>query len=119
MHIEIEIEKYTLATLATLATFRPAVAAALRDGATGYEEGGEIELALSLDCEYSPARPGGWDGPDEPATVDFTVRAGTVRLTADEVAALWPDDRDLREEVLAEVAETLACERDFDPCDLY
>lgn len=118
MHIE--IEKYVITTLETLATFRPELAAALRDGATGYEEGGEIELAVSLDCEYSPARAVSWDGPDEPATVDFTVRAGTVELRADEVAALWPDDRALAADVLAEMEEALSySERDFDPCDLY
>jgi len=110
MHIE--IEKYTITTLATLNGFRPELAAALRDGATGYEEGGEIELALLLDCTYSPARLGGWDGPDEPAEVSFTVRAGTVVLTDDEVAALWPDDAALAADVLAEVEETLAFAED-------
>lgn len=107
-----EIEKYTIIPTATLNAFRPALAAALRAAATGYEEGGEIELALSLDCEYSPARAGGWDGPDEPATVDFTVRAGTVKLTDHEVAALWPDDAALAADVLAEVEDVLAFAED-------
>lgn len=115
-----EIEKYVITTLTTLNGFRPELIAALRDGATGYEEGGEIELALTLDCTYTPARAGGWDGPDEPADVAFTVRAGTVRLTDHEVAALWPDDAALNRAVLAEVEGVLAdSERDFDPCDLY
>jgi hypothetical protein len=115
-----EIEKYVITTLTTLNGFRPELAAALRDGATGYEEGGEIELAVDFDCDYSPARAGGWDGPDEPATVDFTVRAGNVRLTDHEVAALWPDDAALNRDVLAEVEGALAdSEWDFDPCDLY
>lgn len=106
------IEKYTITAITTLATFRPELAAALRAGATGYEEGGEIELALAFDCEYSPARPGGWDGPDEPADVTFDVRAGTVRLTDHEVAALWPDDRALAADVLAEVEDVLAFAED-------
>lgn len=107
-----EIEKYTITAITTLATFRPELAAALRAGATGYEEGGEIELALDFDCTYSPARAGGWDGPDEPATVDFTVRAGDVRLTDEEVAALWPDDAALNRDVLADVEEALSFAED-------
>ena len=115
--MEIEIEKYVVTKLDG---FRPELAAALRDGATGYEEGGEIEIELTLDCDYSPARAGGWDGPDEPATVEFTVRAGLVRLLDREVAALWPDDAALNRDVLDEVEGALAdSERDFDPCDLY
>ena len=107
-----EIGKYVITTITTVTAFRPALAAALRAAATGYEEGGEIELELALDCEYSPARAGGWDGPDEPATVDFTVRAGTVKLTADEIAALWPDDAALAADVLTEVEDVLAFAED-------
>ncbi len=116
-----QIEKYVIVSIETLATLRAETAAALRACGTGWEGPDGVEIAVDFDCEYTPARRGGWDGPDEPATVDFTVRAGNVRLTDHEVAALWPDDAALNRDVLAEVEGALADseERDFDPCDLY
>lgn len=115
-----QIEKYVIVPLSVLATLRAETAAALRACGTGWEGPEGVEIAVDFDCEYTPSRDGGWDGPDEPATVAFTVRAGTVRLTAEEVNALWPDDAALHRAVLEEVEEALAfSERDFDPCDLY
>jgi hypothetical protein len=115
-----EIEKYVIVSIETLATLPTPTAAALRACGTGWEGPEGVEIAVDFDCEYTPSRDGGWDGPDEPADVAFTVRAGNVRLTADEVAALWPDDAALHRAVLEEVEEALAgLDRDFDPCDVY
>jgi hypothetical protein len=97
-HTTVEIEKYTTISYETLAGMRPALAAAIREAGTGYDEDGEIETTVEFQCRYYPGNPGRTTGPwedcypPEPAEVEYDAVVGGVELTDAEITTLFGSD---------------------------